>query len=341
MNKMTLKNETEAIKNAKTIPTNILYPEERAALAMRSLYIDRGYRRFKLGTFEDYDFYAKYKEFFATGGVLTFNGSDGRLLALKPDVTLSVVKNYSHDDGLLKVYYAENIFRYSRRAGGFREIQQTGVECIGDLSPADISEVIMLAEASLSVALDGCNYSLCLSHMGLLTALFDELAIKGDVAQTALTLLGGKNLHGVEELYKNGTISVEVRDTLAALITTFGPPTSVIPKVMALCHSEASLSAVRELEEICSALDKDGSNGHLSIDFSVISDMNYYNGIVMRGYLDGIPEGVLSGGRYDGLLERMGKRAGAIGFAVRLDLLERTDISSKNNTHAVNNSAGG
>jgi ATP phosphoribosyltransferase regulatory subunit len=335
VNKMALKNEAEVIKKAKAIPTDILYPEERAALAMRSLYINSGYRRFKLGTFEDYDFYAKYKEFFSTGGVLTFNGSDGRLLALKPDVTLSVVKNYSPDDGLLKVYYAENIFRYSRRAGGFREIQQTGVECIGELSLADISEVIMLAEASLSVALDGCDYSLCLSHMGLLTALFEELDVRGDVAQTAITLLGGKNLHGVEELYKNGTMSPEVRDTLAALIATFGPPSSVIPIVRSLCHSEASLSAVRELKEICSALDKDGNNGHLIIDFSVISDMNYYNGIVMRGYLDGIPEGVLSGGRYDGLLERTGKRASAIGFAVRLDLLKRTDISNRSISDTV------
>ena len=130
-------------------------------------------------------------------------------------------------------------------------------------------------------------------------------------------------------------MSPEVRDTLAALIATFGPPSSVIPIVRSLCHSEASLSAVRELKEICSALDKDGNNGHLIIDFSVISDMNYYNGIVMRGYLDGIPEGVLSGGRYDGLLERTGKRASAIGFAVRLDLLKRTDISNRSISDTV------
>ena len=62
---------------------------------------------------------------------------------------------------------------------------------------------------------------------------------------------------------------------------------------------------------------------NINIDFSVVSDMNYYNGIIFRGFIDGIPTGVLSGGRYDNLLKKMGKNSGAIGFAVYLDLLER------------------
>ena len=57
------------------------------------------------------------------------------------------------------------------------------------------------------------------------------------------------------------------------------------------------------------------------MDFSLLSDMTYYNGIVFRGYIKGIPDGVLSGGRYDRLMRKMNRSSDAIGFAVYLDRL--------------------
>ena len=68
-----------------------------------------------------------------------------------------------------------------------------------------------------------------------------------------------------------------------------------------------------------------GCSDHVNIDFSVVNDMDYYSGVVFRGFVDGIPEGILSGGRYDKLMRKMGRKAGAVGFAVYLDLLERLD----------------
>ena len=69
---------------------------------------------------------------------------------------------------------------------------------------------------------------------------------------------------------------------------------------------------------------------NIKIDFSVLNDMSYYNGIVFKGYLEGIPEGVLSGGRYDKLMARMGRKSGAIGFALYLDLLDGLETDKKN-----------
>ena len=53
--------------------------------------------------------------------------------------------------------------------------------------------------------------------------------------------------------------------------------------------------------------------------------MKYYSGVVFKGYLEGIPTSILSGGQYDKLLKKMGRTSGAIGFALYLDLLERMD----------------
>ena len=57
--------------------------------------------------------------------------------------------------------------------------------------------------------------------------------------------------------------------------------------------------------------------------------MNYYNGIVFNGFLNGIYECILFGGRYDKLLKRMGRKSGAIGFALYLDLLEAIEKDTK------------
>ena len=72
---------------------NILKFEEKAVFTLRNLYRNHGYRQFKMSKFEEYDLYSKNKDFLVSDGVITFNDTDGKLLALKPDVTLSIIKN--------------------------------------------------------------------------------------------------------------------------------------------------------------------------------------------------------------------------------------------------------
>ena len=75
------------------IDSRILKKEERAMLSLRALYKLHGYLPFKMSKFEEYDLYVRNKEFLVSDSVITFNDTDGRLLALKPDVTLSIIKN--------------------------------------------------------------------------------------------------------------------------------------------------------------------------------------------------------------------------------------------------------
>ena len=59
----------------------------------------------------------------------------------------------------------------------------------------------------------------------------------------------------------------------------------------------------------------------LNIDFSVISDLKYYNGIIFKGFVQDVPDGVLSGGQYDKLMKSMKRTSRAIGFGVYIDSL--------------------
>ena len=124
---------------------NILRNEERAVFSLRHLYEENNYKYFKMSKFEEYDLYSKNKDFLVSDSVITFNDSDGRLLALKPDVTLSIIKNFKDGGGVQRCYYNENVYRISDTSHTYKEIMQTGLECIGDITENELFEVVLLA----------------------------------------------------------------------------------------------------------------------------------------------------------------------------------------------------
>ncbi len=303
----------------------ILKNEERAVFGLRALYRKYGYTQYKMSKFEEYELYVRNKDFLVSDNVITFTDTNGCLMALKPDVTLSIIKNSSDVPNLVqKVYYNENVYRVSRGSHQFKEIMQVGLECIGAIDDYCISEVLMLAAESLEAISEECV--LDVSHLGIVSACIDTLGANADTRAAILKCIGEKNTHGILSVCKNSGIDCVSVDLLVKLLGTYGPAQQVIDALRVLFMNRAELLLlVDELERAVSALAKSSLGNILRIDFSVTSDMNYYNGIVFRGFVNGIPTGFLSGGQYDKLMEKMGRRSGAIGFAVYLDMLERLE----------------
>ena len=173
---------------------SVLKNEERATLTLRSLYNSYGYMPFKMSKFEEYDLYVGNKDFLVSDRVITFNDTDGRLLALKPDVTLSIVKNtVDEQDSVQKVYYNENVYRVSGATGQFKEIMQAGIECIGDVSKNDVFEVVYLAAKSLALVSD--DFVLDISHMGILSSLIESASDSELFKKEIFSLVAEKNAH--------------------------------------------------------------------------------------------------------------------------------------------------
>ena len=298
----------------------ILFPEERISLTLQSLYQAYGYRKYKVGKFEEYDLYAQNRNFLSDDRILTFSDINGQIMALKPDVTLSIIKNTRDDDRLRKVWYTENVYRVPRGGLGFQEILQTGLECIGRVDLYTMGEVLMLAARSLETV--SPDYVLDLSHMGILTGLFRAEAVPAPLTGPILAALSGKNRHTLRDLCAEGGLSAAAENLLSALCVLGGPAEETLPELLALPLPEDSLAAARELSSLCALLRAFG-DFRVNLDLSVTSDTDYYNGVLFRGFVDGVAVPVLAGGRYDHLLNRMGKNGAAIGFAVYLSELER------------------
>ena len=305
-----------------------LKKEDRNILSLRHLYEQYGFVHYKMNKFEEYDLYVSNKDFLSGDNIITFTDTNGRLLALKPDVTLSIVKNYREAAGTVqKVYYNENIYRPSKSTKTYKELMQMGLECMGDLNLYHISEVLLLAAKSLEALSD--SYILDLSHMGVVRGFLEALNLRPKHEERFLSLLREKNCHGIQTLFDSLKIDDELREKAIALAAAYGNMDSVLKTLESISLNETMDRAIDELSTVCGVLEEQGfDNVHL--DFSIEGDMGYYNGFLFRGYIEGIPTGVLSGGQYDELMEKMGKSSDAIGFAINLSLLEdyETNVGS-------------
>ncbi|MBQ7398449.1 MAG: ATP phosphoribosyltransferase regulatory subunit [Clostridia bacterium] len=308
--------------------TYVMSREELVSYQLRTLYSRYGYSQYKMSKFEEYDLYVRNKNFLVSDNVITFTDHSGRLLALKPDVTLSIVKSGRDVPGKVsRIYYNENVYRTAPGSRDFREITQIGLECIGELDTYLVSEVLTLAAKSLKRAgqyisfFQSPDYVLELSHLDVVSCLLDSLTVNDEVKSELLSCIGEKNVHDMARICRESSVDEARASALQTLVTTYGTPDEVLPVLSSLAEENETLrEAVDELTRTVEAL-SDEVRRNVRIDFSLLNDMTYYNGIVFRGYIKGIPDGVLSGGRYDRLMRKMDRTSDAIGFAVYLDRL--------------------
>lgn len=293
---------------------------ESVTLALRELYDRYGYTQYKMSKFEEYDLYARNKDFLISDSVITFTDTTGKLMALKPDVTLSIVKNSKDDPQTVqKVYYTENVYRVSKGSRSFKEIMQVGLERLGAIDDYGICEVLSLAAHSLRSISPACVLEV--SHVGLLSDVADRIGVPADRKAALFKCIGEKNAHEMQAICEAAGVTADDFAMLKQVVFTTGTPRDVLPALAAL------LPQAEAFVHIVSAVENSDIGDMLRIDFSVVDDIHYYNGIVFKGFIDGIPTGILSGGQYDKLMRKMNRQSGAIGFAVYTDLLERLDTT--------------
>lgn len=293
--------------------------DEKAIYKLRELYSRYGYSHYRVSKFEEYDLYAKNKSFLVSENLLTFTDTNGKLMALKPDVTLSIIKNAVADHkASYKLYYDERVYRTTTGGDGFREIMQIGLESIGNIDVFSQSEVIMLALRSLEGISE--EYLLDMSNMSLLEGLLENVGVAPQDMSDFFALIGSKNIPALKALCLEKGVESE---SICRLTSMYLPIRDALVEISDLIEGEKMQNAYDELMRIYAAIESYGLTSRLYIDFSVVNDMNYYDGIIFKGFINGIPDSVLSGGRYDRLMEKFGKKTGAIGFAVYLDKLER------------------
>lgn len=299
-----------------------LKPDEKACLEIRGLYEQFGYKKYKMGKFEEYSLYVENKDFIAGDKVITFTDLDGRLLALKPDVTLSIIKNSRATiQTNEKLYYIENVYRESTESHTFTEISQMGLEYIGKVDNYVITEVLSLAALTLkNISKD---YILELSHMSFVVELLKSLQVSENVKHRLIRLIRSKNADGIRKEAEASDLSTEQIKTLCKLPYLYGNIEKVVAEARTIPLSQKMDAALDQLEEVYAAVKESGCGKNIQLDLSMVNDIDYYNGIVFKGYIKALGSTVLAGGQYDQAMAILGKKVDAIGFALYLNELGR------------------
>lgn len=284
------------------------------------LFEAAGYKKYKMRKFEEYSLYLENKSFLTSEYVITFNDLSGKLLALKPDVTLSIVKNTTATkESREKLYYRESVYRLDSRTHEYKEIDQFGMEILGDIDSTATLEVISLAKETLNQTQRAS--SLCISHMGFMSALLDFTAEDNfSLREKLIECVRMKNTHDMEAVFSQFNVSGDRKDKFIAANCVSGNFEAALSSLYALNIPE-SRASLDELSQLYTNLSACSLEDGIILDLSIITDTDYYNGIVFQGFIEGIHKNILSGGRYDKLAGKFREGIGAMGFAVYISEL--------------------
>lgn len=298
-----------------------LKEEEKIILKLRKHYEQYGYKKIKLSKFESYDLYNENADFIKIENIITFMAPTGKLQTLRPDVTLSIVKKYARDKKkeMEKLYYIENIYRLSKEDMEYKELNQIGVEILGESDGYSDFEIINLAAESMELI--NKNFILDISNINYLSGLFEEMNLGYTLEKEVLMNIQHKNVHDLEKILTKENVESKYKEILIKIPDLSGKFHNVITEAEKLVLNEKMQKALDELKMLGQAFPKMIKNGKILLDFSIVNSLDYYNGLIFHGYIENNPKIILSGGNYDKLIEKYDKNKGATGFAIYLDEL--------------------
>ena len=298
-----------------------LKEEEKIILKLRKHYEQYGYKKIKLSKFESYGLYNENADFIKIENIITFMAPTGKLQTLRPDVTLSIVKKYARDKKkeMEKLYYIENIYRLSKEDMEYKELNQIGVEILGESDGYSDFEIINLAAESMELI--NKNFILDISNINYLSGLFEEMNLGYTLEKEVLTNIQHKNVHDLEKILTRENVDSKYKEILIKIPDLSGKFHNVITEAEKLVLNEKMQKALDELKMLGQAFPKMIKNGKILLDFSIVNSLDYYNGLIFHGYIENNPKIILSGGNYDKLIEKYDKNKGATGFAIYLDEL--------------------
>lgn len=299
---------------------------------LTGLYARFGYCQVETPTFEAYDFYSG-EEGMDPDELFKLVSSTGKVLALKPDATLPIARmaaiNHHDPDEIVKFSYLTNIYRnFSAPEIQKKETTQAGVEYFGNHTPECDGEIIALAILSLRLCgVDDIHIDV--GHVGFINALLDELDLGADERRKLFTYIENKNLADIREFVRDREIPEEKKRVIRRLPRLYGEPQKVFSEMRSLSLNDGMAAAADELSQIIDHLRDLGLSDCVAIDLGFTNSMNYYSGMILKGYIENYGESVINGGRYDEMSRKFGIDRPACGFGVDLvrlmDYLEKSD----------------
>lgn len=293
--------------------------KEVLSFELRELFSSQGYSLYKMKTFEPYSFYLENMDFLSSKNILYFTDRDGTLMALKPDITLSIIKNLDTAVDKHKLYYSENVYRAPNSTGNFQEILQFGVEVIGRLSDEDMFNLIFLAAKSLFIIDE--NPVLLVSDDSLPQKIIEKAGLS-KVSDKVFNAFQNKNPMLLNDIFIDNNTDPKYKDILTQLLSLHLSLDKGIEQLEKILDDETFRKNIEYLKGLALYLRNRDLKTEVFLDFSVPKGLKYYDRLSFVGIIPGVSSEILRGGEYSNLVKTKEKSYLASGFAIYLEKIE-------------------
>ncbi|MEG1441651.1 MAG: ATP phosphoribosyltransferase regulatory subunit, partial [Oscillospiraceae bacterium] len=289
----------------------------------REIFKTYGYKMVQTPTFEYYDVYDISTPTKAEN-MFKFFDTNGRMLALRPDFTTSIARMAATkpigNELPLKLSYSGSAFRNEENFSQARqrEFTQLGVEFMGDARPEADAEIIEIAINTLLKA--GIKqFQIDIGQVEFFKGLVEDAGL--DIAQvdTFRELIDGKDFIGIENVLDEYNLNSHLRDIFLNLPTMFGDIDIVEDVLKNNDLNDRSSKALENLLSVYNILKSRGLDKYISIDLGMVPNLDYYTGIIIKGFTYGVGFPICTGGRYDNLTEKFGRNMPATGVAIGIE----------------------
>ncbi len=283
-----------------------------------------GFKDIQTPTFEFFDIFNGEKGTVSDKEMYKFFDQYNNTLVLRPDITPSiarcVAKYYDQEDMQIRLCYTGSTFIHlSGYQGKMSEITQVGAELMNDdSSDADGEMIAMTVEALKKTGLK--EFKVDVGHAGLFRGLVEEAGLSKEEVEQLKVYLNNKNIFAVEDMMEKKYIPSDLKNLIIKLPDLFGG-VETIDYAKDKTKNEKALEALDRLEKLYHILKSYGMEEHVTFDLGMLSHYEYYTGVIFKAYTYGTGAAIVSGGRYDNLVEQFGKKTPAIGLVFVLDQL--------------------
>ncbi len=291
--------------------------KEILSFKLRELFSSHGYALYEMNSFEPYSFYLENMDFLSSKDILYFADKDGTLMALKPDITLSIIKNLDTTIDKHKLYYSENVYRVPKSFEKFQEILQFGVEVIGRLSDEDMFSLIYLAAKSLAIIDD--HPVLLISDNSIFQKLIEKAGLS-KVHDKVFKAFQEKNLMQLNEVLKDYADDENIK-IFNSLLSLHLPLRKGIRELERILEDVNFRDNIEYLQDLQQYLDDHDLQTDVFLDFSIPEGLKYYDKISFVGIIPGVSSEILRGGEYSNLVKTKEESYQASGFAIYLEKL--------------------
>lgn len=305
---------------------DLLYTEckviEKLVGNINKVFHQWGYDEVITPTLEFYDTFNNYPRGIRQEEMYKFFDNNGRILALRADGTIPIARLVSTKLRQcklpLRLRYSSRVFRLNESLVGKKnEFIDCGIEFIGgDTFQSDVEVLIMGIEALRESGMD--DFKIEVGHIGIFNSLWDELNISDEYRQALSELIEHKKLVELDELLNKVDLSDEYKNIFKNLPWLFGGE-EALKKGKELISNVKVNKIIDYLQDIYEALKAVGHEQYITFDLGITPRIDYYSGIIFKGYVQGVGNYVLYGGRYDNLIKSYGSDLKAIGLSININ----------------------